>query len=218
MAAKGSEVKNFEIGDRVYYAGTTKRSGSNQAFQLVDERIAAKVLIHLSDEACAALPLTALTTYELLFEKCQFIPNELGNIKKILVINGACTPSSILIHLVKWSGLEVVSTASPRNFDWLKQNGVDYPIDHHQKLKPQLEKAGIEIVNTVAVLHDIRPYLTQLIEIIQSLGENGMIIEGEEPINISKFKNLSAVIKLLEENKLHNILGKVYKEGITVET
>lgn len=245
VVAKGAEVKNYAIGDRVYYSGTSKRSGSNQEFQVVDERIVAKAPSNLTDQACAALPLTAITAYELLFEKFHLIPREAANThKNILVINGGGGVGSILTQLAKWSGLEVVATASQKNFGWLKANGVDYPIDYHQKLKPQLEKIGMEKINTIAVLHDIRPYLTELAEIIEPMGHIGMIVGVDEPIDISTFKNLSVTFdweymfaktdndqqiethgeilnhltKLIEENKIHTNLGKVYKDGITVET
>lgn len=245
VVAKGSEVKDFAIGDRIYYAGTSKRSGSNQEFQLVDERIVAKAPNNLTDEACAALPLTAITAYELLFEKFQFIPKEAANTtKNILVINGGGGVGSILTQLAKWCGLKVAATASQKNFEWLKSNGVDYPIDYHQPLKPQLEKVGMDKVDAVAVLFDIRPYLTELAEIIQPMGHIGMIVGGDEPIDISKFKNLSVTFdweymfaktdhekqietqgeilshltKLIEENKIHTNLGKVYKEGISADT
>ncbi len=90
VVAVGDEVQKFSVGDRVFYAGTTTRAGSNQEYQLVDERIVALAPKNLSDEEAAALPLTSLTAYELLFEKFGLTPEENANRgKKILVINGA---------------------------------------------------------------------------------------------------------------------------------
>ncbi|WP_316496336.1 alcohol dehydrogenase catalytic domain-containing protein, partial [Enterococcus faecium] len=133
VVAVGDEVQKFSVGDRVFYAGTTTRAGSNQEYQLVDERIAALAPKNLSDEEAAVLPLTSLTAYELLFEKFGLIPEENANRgKKILVINGAGGVGSILNQLAHWAGLEVYATASPKNFEWLKKTGVDYPIDYHQ--------------------------------------------------------------------------------------
>jgi len=83
IVAKGPQSENFEIGDRIYYAGSAKQPGSNQEYQLVDERIVAKAPENLTDEASAALPLTAITAYELLFEKFQLIPkNQRIKVKK----------------------------------------------------------------------------------------------------------------------------------------
>ena len=84
VVAVGDEVQKFSVGDRVFYAGTTTRAGSNQEYQLVDERIAALAPKNLSDEEAAALPLTSLTAYELLFEKFGLIPEENANAGKNL--------------------------------------------------------------------------------------------------------------------------------------
>ncbi len=123
VVAVGDEVQKFSVGDRVFYAGTTTRAGSNQEYQLVDERIVALAPKNLSDEEAAALPLTSLTAYELLFEKFGLTPEENANRgKKILVINGSGGVGSILNQLAHWAGLEVYATASPKNFEWLKKN------------------------------------------------------------------------------------------------
>ncbi len=64
----GADVTEFAVGDRVYYAGDLTRAGSNAEFQLVDERIVGKAPKSLSDSDAAALPLTTITAYELLFD------------------------------------------------------------------------------------------------------------------------------------------------------
>ncbi|MGC3637050.1 alcohol dehydrogenase catalytic domain-containing protein, partial [Enterococcus faecium] len=65
VVAVGDVVQKYSVGDRVFYAGTTTRAGSNQEYQLVDERIVALAPKILSHEEAAALPLTSLTAYEL---------------------------------------------------------------------------------------------------------------------------------------------------------
>ncbi len=103
VVALGSEVCNFSLGDRVFYAGTPTRPGSNQAFQLVDERIVAKAPQRLTIEEAASLPLTALTAYELLFDKFNILPEkDAAKGKSILVINGAGGVGSILNQLANW--------------------------------------------------------------------------------------------------------------------
>ena len=42
----GEQVTDFKLGDRVYYAGEFSRSGSNQAFQLVDDRLVVDIKIN----------------------------------------------------------------------------------------------------------------------------------------------------------------------------
>ncbi|PQF25516.1 zinc-binding alcohol dehydrogenase family protein [Enterococcus mundtii] len=237
----GSAVTDFHLNDRVYYAGTTQRGGSQQEYQLVDARIVAKAPENLSDEAAAAIPLTALTAYELLFEKFQLVPEEKANEgKELLVINGGGGVGSIMTQLAKWAGMTVYATASPQNFGWLEKNGVDLSLDYHHSLHDQLKQVGINGIDYVAVLYDIEPYLSEIKKIIQPLGHIGMIVNTKEKIDLNEFKNnsisfhweyvftktdhdkeietqgaiLKTLTQLFEENKLHSHVTTVYSDGI----
>lgn len=234
----GKEVEKFKIGDRVFYAGTTTRAGSNQEYQAVDERIVALAPKKLSDEGAAALPLTSLTAYELLFEKFGLIPEEGANKgKKILVINGAGGVGSVLNQLAHWAGLEIYATASPENFEWLEKLGVDHPIDYHDDLKDEL---GVQKVDYIAVLFDITHYLGQIKHMINPFGHVGTIVGIHDTLDISDWKNLSVsfdweymfaktdynyqietqgqalkvIARLADEGQLTTTLSKVYSDGI----
>lgn len=234
----GKEVEKFKIGDRVFYAGTTTRAGSNQEYQAVDERIVALAPKKLSDEGAAALPLTSLTAYELLFEKFDLIPEEGANKgKKILVINGAGGVGSVLNQLAHWAGLEIYATASPENFEWLEKLGVDHPIDYHDDLKDEL---GVQKVDYIAVLFDITHYLGQIKHMINPFGHVGTIVGIHDALDISDWKNLSVsfdweymfaktdynyqietqgqalkvIARLADEGQLTTTLSKVYSDGI----
>lgn len=234
----GKEVEKFKIGDRVFYAGTTTRAGSNQEYQAVDERIVALAPKKLSDEGAAALPLTSLTAYELLFEKFGLIPEEGANKgKKILVINGAGGVGSVLNQLAHWAGLEIYATASPENFEWLEKLGVDHPIDYHDNLKDEL---GVQKVDYIAVLFDITHYLGQIKHMINPFGHVGTIVGIHDALDISDWKNLSVsfdweymfaktdynyqietqgqalkvIARLADEGQLTTTLSKVYSDGI----
>jgi NADPH2:quinone reductase len=245
VIALGAEVSKFAIGDRVFYAGTTTRSGSHQAFQLVDERIAALAPEKLTDEAAAALPLTALTAYELLFEKFGLIPSANANQgKKLLVINGAGGVGSILTQMAHWTGLEVIATASEKNFPWLIQNKVTHPIDYHIKIKQSLKKIGIKAVDYIAVLYDITQYFDQIQELIQPFGHVGTIVGINQPIDMNIWKNrsvsfdweymfaktdfnfqietqgqiLTHIAELADQGVLTSPVTKIYSEGINAQT
>ncbi|WP_099299596.1 zinc-binding alcohol dehydrogenase family protein [Pediococcus pentosaceus] len=234
----GKEVEKFKIGDRVFYAGTTTRAGSNQEYQAVDERIVALAPKKISDEGAAALPLTSLTAYELLFEKFGLIPEEGANKgKKILVINGAGGVGSVLNQLAHWAGLEIYATASPENFEWLEKLGVDHPIDYHDDLKDEL---GVQKVDYIAVLFDITHYLGQIKHMINPFGHVGTIVGIHDALDISDWKNLSVsfdweymfaktdynyqietqgqalkvIARLADEGQLTTTLSKVYSDGI----
>ena len=67
----GSAVTLFQPGDEVYYAGDIGRPGANSALHLVDERIAALKPRSLSFSEAAALPLTSITAWEMLFHRMR---------------------------------------------------------------------------------------------------------------------------------------------------
>ncbi|MEG0078480.1 zinc-binding alcohol dehydrogenase family protein [Enterococcus sp.] len=192
VVATGANVHDIQIGDRVYYAGTTKRAGSNQALQLVDRRICALAPKTLTDAQAAAIPLTALTAYELLFEKFGLIAKKNANEgKNILIINSGGGVGSMMSQLAHWAGLTVYGTSSPDNFEWLHYNQVDFPVDYHGDPKKKLAASGIEKFDYIAVLYAITPYFDAISDLIAPLGHVGTIVEVEEPLPLVTWKNLS---------------------------
>src|SRR5699024_6566496 len=108
----GSEVKNFQVGDKVFFAGDYTRDGSYQEYELIDERIVAHAPKKTSIEKSVAMPLVTLTASELLFEKLQINPTHDNRDKTVLIINGAGGVGSIAIQLAPLAGLRVIATAS----------------------------------------------------------------------------------------------------------
>ena len=75
----GEKVELFSPGDEVWYAGAIDRPGCNSEFHLVDERIAAKKPKSLSFAEAAALPLTSITAWEILFDRLTFLQKQLAD-------------------------------------------------------------------------------------------------------------------------------------------
>ena len=89
VQALGPQASGFAVGDRVYYAGAINRPGSNSQFQLVDERIVGHMPASLDFAPAAALPLTAITAWELLFDRLQISRDRNLTGKSLLVIGAA---------------------------------------------------------------------------------------------------------------------------------
>ena len=135
VIAVGDAVTLFKVGDFVYYAGDITRSGCNAEYQVVDERIVGHKPNSLNFEAAAALPLTAVTAWEALFDRLGIAQDLASNkVKSILIIGGAGGVGSIAIQLAKKvAGLKVIATASrPETIAWVKNLGADEVINHHQ--------------------------------------------------------------------------------------
>lgn len=86
----GEEVSLFQVGDEVFYAGAIDRQGGNSEYHLVDERIVGKKPASLDFAEAAALPLTAITAWEALFDRLSLpLDKELNQGKSILIIGAA---------------------------------------------------------------------------------------------------------------------------------
>ena len=89
VEAVGEHVTLFQPGDEVYYAGDITRPGSNAQFHLVDERVVGRKPTTLDFAQAAALPLTTITAWELLFDRMPYSIDMEGNTRSLLVIAGA---------------------------------------------------------------------------------------------------------------------------------
>ena len=137
----GRDCSLFKPGDHVYYAGNINRPGTNAPFHLVDERIVGRKPKSLSFAEAAALPLTTLTAWELLFDRIGVKRGEGADRRSLLVVGGAGGVGSIAIQLArKLTGLSVIATASrPQTQDWVQGLGA-----HHVDRPQQAVRAAAE--------------------------------------------------------------------------
>lgn len=195
VEAVGSSVSNFKVGDTVFYAGDITRAGTNSEFHLVDERIVGKKPSSISFAEAAALPLTAITAWEMLFDRLDVNkPTAEGN-KLILVIGGAGGVGSITIQLLRaLTGLTVIATASrPETQAWARDCGAHHVIDHRQPLAPQVEALGLGKPGFVFSTTQTDKHLADIAELIAPQGRFGLIDDPAE-FSIMPFKPKSVSI------------------------
>lgn len=185
VEAVGPDVEGFRPGDAVYYAGDISRPGSNAQLQLVDERIVAHKPATLDFANSAALPLTAITAWELLFDRMGYAIEGGGKGQRLLVIGGAGGVGSIAIQLGKLAGFQVIATASRAETQaWCRALGADHVVDHRQALAPQLQALGIDAVDAALNLADTDRYWTELGDLLAPLGRVGLIVEPQGALRI----------------------------------
>lgn len=186
VEAVGPGVTAFEPGDEVYYAGDVTRPGSNAQLQLVDERLVGRKPATLDFAEAAALPLTTLTAWELLFQRMPFqLDGQRHAGCTLLVIGGAGGVGSIAIQLARHAGFTVIATASrPQTQAWCSQMGAQHVIDHRQPLAPQLNALGIQEVNVALNFADTDHYWQQLGELLAPQGHVGLIVEPAGELRI----------------------------------
>src|ERR1041384_746938 len=150
VAAVGSNVTLFKPGDEVWYAGSIVRPGTNSEFHLVDERIVGRKPKSLDFAAAAALPLTSITAWEMLFDRFA-IPRNGGEGKSLMIVGGAGGVGSIAIPLARrLTKLTVIATASrPETQAWCRELGAHHVVDHSKPMAEQLKERGHRFVDYI---------------------------------------------------------------------
>lgn len=216
----GADVSLFKPGDKVYYAGSLTRAGSYSELQVVDERIVGHRPQSLSAAHAAALPLTSITAWELLFDRLGV--SEGGSDGDVLLVVGAAGGvGSMLVQLAReLTGMTVIGTASrPETVDWVKRMGADHVIDHRQPMLAQLQVLGIGEVSYVASLTHTEEHLAQLIEVLRPQGRLG-VIDDPRSLDVMplKLKSLSLHWELMFTRSLfetpdminqHHLLNRI---------
>ncbi|HVJ41088.1 MAG TPA: zinc-binding alcohol dehydrogenase family protein [Dongiaceae bacterium] len=193
VEAVGSAVTSFRPGDDVFYAGDLNRPGSNAEYQLVDARIVGRKPQSLDALSAAALPLTALTAYEMLFDRLGISRGAGGNGKKVLIIGGAGGVGSIAIQLARQlTELTVIATASrPETIAWVKERGAHHVIDHSKPLPGELARMGIDVVDYIFSTNASDKHWEGITTTIAPQGKVGLI-DDPEPIDVRMLKRKSA--------------------------
>jgi len=176
VEATGAEVTGFQVGDQVWYAGDITRPGCYAEYGLVDERIAARRPLSISAVEAAALPLTAITAWELLFDRLRVAEGG-GLGQSLLIIGAGGGVGSILVQLARrLTRLTIVGTASrPATREWVSELGAHHVIDHGQPLQAQLSGLGLSQVDHVISLTHTEHYYPQLIEVLKPQGQLALI-------------------------------------------
>lgn len=191
VVAVGSAVRAFKAGDEVWYAGAIDRPGSNSEFQLVDQRIVSHKPKSLSFSQAAALPLTAITAWELLFDRLELNEHN-SKAKSLLVIGAAGGVGSVLLQLARQkTQLKIIATASrPETREWVTTLGADVVLDHTKPMAAQLKTLGLPEVDYVVSLTHTDHHFQDIIELIKPQGKLALI-DDPEPIDLRQLKRKS---------------------------
>lgn len=233
VEAVGSEVTLFKAGDEVFYAGSIARSGTNAEFHLVDERIVGTKPKSLTFAQAAALPLTSITAWEMLFDRLGVKPTKTPDGRALLVIGGGGGVGSIMIQLARrLTGLTVIATASrAETRDWCLKLGADHVIDHHKPLAEQLKAIGHPQVAMVAGITGTDQSAPQLADIIAPQGQF-VLIDDPKTLNVMPFKPKSISVHwesmftrsvfgtadMIAQHKLLNEVSAMIDAGLMITT
>ncbi|RIX52794.1 zinc-binding alcohol dehydrogenase family protein [Paenibacillus nanensis] len=226
----GPDCTLFKPGDEVYYAGSIVRPGGNSEFHLVDERIVGTKPASLDFAQAAALPLTAITAWEGLFDRLGISKNPADNEgKAILIIGAAGGVGSIAVQLARYAGLAVIGTASRgESAEWARSLGADHIINHYQDFVPQLKEIGYDQVEYIFCLNSTEKHWRNMAETIAPQGKICSIVETDELLDLTLLKNKSVTFvwelmftrstyqtpDMIEQHKLLNELSRMVDQGL----
>ena len=229
----GAEVRQFRPGDKVFYAGAIDRAGANSELHVVDERIVGRMPGSLDFARAAALPLTAITAWELLFERLGVREGKGDERQSLLVIGAAGGVGSILVQLARQlTGLTVIGTASrAETQQWVRELGAHHVIDLSQPLLPQLKALGHDQVSMVASLTHTDQHLDQLIEALAPQGKLALIDDPAQ-LDVVKLKRKSLSLHwefmytrslfqtedMVEQHRLLNRVSQLIDDGVLKTT
>lgn len=193
VRAVGAKTSLFKPGDRVWYAGALNRPGANSELHVVDERIVGRMPASLDYAQAAALPLTTITAWELLFDRLRVLDNAAPSQGSLLVIGAAGGVGSILVQLARQlTGLTVIGTASrPQTQAWVRDLGAHHVIDHSRPLAAELKRIGFEHVSHIAGLTQTDQHFAQMAEAIAPQGKIALI-DDPSAIDVRLLKSKSA--------------------------
>lgn len=232
VTAVGDAVKQFRPGDRVFYAGAIDRAGANSELHVVDERIVGRMPGSLDFARAAALPLTAITAWELMFERLGVREGQ-GDGQSLLIVGAAGGVGSILVQLARQlTGLTVIGTASrAQTRDWVQALGAHHVIDHSLPLSEELKRIGIGQVSHVASLTHTDQHYGQIIEALMPQGRLALI---DDPAQLDvvqlKRKSLSLhwefmytrslfqTADMIEQHRLLNRVSQLIDDGVLKTT
>jgi zinc-binding alcohol dehydrogenase family protein len=195
VVAAGEAVTRFRPGDRVFFAGSLDRPGTDSQYVLVDERIVGHAPTSLDDAAAAALPLTAITAWEMLFDRLDVSRPVPGAAAAVLIVGGAGGVGSIAIELLKaLTDLTVIATASrPETAAWVRERGADHVVDHSRPLAAEVAALGLGAPAFVFSTNASAHHLGEIAALIAPQGRFGLI-DDPDRLDVMAFKRKSVSV------------------------
>lgn len=233
VRAVGDRASLFKPGDRVMYAGSLLRPGTNSELHLVDERIVGHAPSTIDFDAAAALPLTSITAWEMLFDRLQVDRVKIAPVGVLMIVGAAGGVGSIMVQLARQlTGLTVIGTASrPETKDWIEKLGAHHVIDHSKPLSQGLKTLGVPQVDYVASLTHTHLHFPEIVESLVAQGKLGLIDDPESlDVLLLKRKSLSlhwefmytrSMFQTSDMVKQHQLLtkvGKLIDDGVLKST
>lgn len=128
VAAVGSDLTNdhtFKIGQEVFGFLMYPKDGACAEYAIAQPEMLGPKPQNIDFESAAAMPLSALTAYQALFDH-----GGLKSGQKVLITGAAGGVGVYAVQLAKWAGAHVIGTASGGKEEFVKSLGADEVVDY----------------------------------------------------------------------------------------
>jgi NADPH:quinone reductase-like Zn-dependent oxidoreductase len=125
VEAVGPDAAGVAVGEAVYGLIDFRRDGADAEYVAVHAAELAPKPATLTHEQAAAVPLSALTAWQALFDH-----GDLQSGERVLIHGGAGGVGSFAVQLARWRGAHVAATASARDAELVRELGADEVIDY----------------------------------------------------------------------------------------
>ncbi|WP_161879404.1 zinc-binding alcohol dehydrogenase family protein [Alkalibacterium sp. MB6] len=189
VVASGPDSDLFKVGDDVFYPGSTNLEGTMADYHVVDERMVAMKPRNLTHAEAAALPLTALTSYEVFHDRLSlFETGQKPEETTLLIVGASGGVGSIASQIALNYGFRVIGTASREDsINHLKKMGLKHVINHKEAFKEQLEELGIESVDAILLAAKADDNSKEAGKVIKPQGRICSLLPLKQPLPMSYF-------------------------------
>lgn len=205
VEALGPGTEGVKVGDAVCAYLALARGGAYAEFAIVRVDELALAPKKASAAEAAGLPLAGLTAWQALVDEAR-----IGAGQRVLVHGGAGGVGHLAVQIAKARGAFVYATAGPQNQAFLKELGVDRPIDYTTERFEDIATEVDAVLDTVGGETAARSYPLvkrggTYVSIVgppdvTSLAERG--VNGRAILVQPNGKELAELVKLVEEKRL----------------
>jgi len=179
----GTDSSKFSVGDMVAVHADLTHGGTLAEYVVQPEHVLFKIPDSFDLRLAAALPCAGLTAYQALVRKMNI---QFG--RTILIQAGSGGVGGFAILIAKAFGLEVISSCSNKNIDYVKKLGADIVIDYkNQDLYAeinQLYPAGVDYILETTTKNNLQ----KDIDILAFNGQISSIVGILDSSRITEFK------------------------------
>src|SRR6478752_7401101 len=141
----------------------------------------------------AAVPLTSITSWEMLFHRLAIPEDSSG--ASVLIVGGTGGVGSMAVQLARQlTKLTVVTTSfdDAQEREWCRKNGADHVLDHTRPIAAQVAALNIAPVKYVFSTNMTGHHFSQIAELIAPQGRFGLIDDPEPfDLRLVKVKSVS---------------------------